>query len=350
MCIYILLYYTLYHTLNFILKFDLIYIYIMYVFICLLDILFQQISTIIYLWIINYILYILYFTSYINNSYYILFIVHSILFIIHCIYLSYLFNLLLLCIALFCIVLYYPPLGLEPSGTPFWPKWHHLSPAAIHDLRVASVLTAPAARGRSPWRNALDTPGEASLGSLLCLLIIESVPIYIYTHAYIDKYHQKAGDDCWIHFGRTGFYIFYRLEIPEALLLTVASCASTGRFSDWSCGTDRVHGQHPRERTKIDILLGSFHIIVGGAWWYCPSVSEKNNLKKREWRPDMISYILSLVETHLVISYIHNIVISYHTYHTHILSSTVDGTAARRGFHLSCLSLQLRWSSRNSHL
>ena len=189
-------------------------IYIMYVFICLLDILFQQISTIIYLWIINYILYILYFTSYINNSYYILFIVHSILFIIHCIYLSYLFNLLLLCIALFCIVLYYPPLGLEPSGTPFWPKWHHLSPAAIHDLRVASVLTAPAARGRSPWRNALDTPGEASLGSLLFLLIIESVPIYIYTHAYIDKYHQKAGDDCWIHFGRTGFYIFYRLEIP----------------------------------------------------------------------------------------------------------------------------------------
>ena len=88
--------------------------------------------------------------------------------------------------------------------------------------------------------------------------------------------------------------------------------------------------------------------------WWCmmilPLCLGKNNLKKREWRPDMISYILSLVETHLVISYIHNIVISYHTYHTHILSSTVDGTAARRGFHLSCLSLQLRWSSRNSHL
>ena len=252
------------------------------------------------------------------------------------------------CIVLYCIIL--SSSGVRAFRHPFL-------------TQVASSLTScDTWSARSVSADSTSSQGKIAMakrfghtwgsepGQPVFLLIIESVPIYIYTHAYIDKYHQKAGDDCWIHFGRTGFYIFYRLEIPEALLLTVASCASTGRFSDWSCGTDRVHGQHPRERTKIDILLGSFHIIVGGAWWYCPSVSEKNNLKKREWRPDMISYILSLVETHLVISYIHNIVISYHTYHTHILSSTVDGTAARRGFHLSCLSLQLRWSSRNSHL
>ena len=171
---------------------------------------------------------------------------------------------------------------------------------------------------RQCWQH--QQPGEDRHGETLwthlgkrawaaCFFYIdhrECTYIYIYTcnHAYIDKYHRrKAGDDCWIHFGRTGFYIFYRLEIPEALLLTVASCASTGRFSDWSCGTDRVHGEHPRERTKIDILLGSFHIIVGGAWWYCPSVSEKKQFEET-WR-----------NTHLVLQcWWHGVVSTYPVY------------------------------------
>lgn len=201
------------------------------------------------------------------------------------------------CIVLYCIIL--SSFGVRAFRHPFLTQvassltscdtWSARSVSA--DSTSSQGKIAMAKRFGHTWGSE---PGQPAF----FILIIESVPIYIYTcnHAYIDKYHRrKAGDDCWIHFGRTGFYIFYRLEIPEALLLTVASCASTGRFSDWSCGTDRVHGEHPRERTKIDILLGSFHIIVGGAWWYCPSVSEKNNLKKRE--------------------------------ETHILSSNVDGTA-----------------------
>lgn len=209
------------------------------------------------------------------------------------------------CIVLYCIIL--SSFGVRAFRHPFLTQvassltrcdtWSARSVSA--DSTSSQGKIAMAKRFGHTWGSE---PGQPAF----FILIIESVPIYIYTcnHAYIDKYHRrKAGDDCWIHFGRTGFYIFYRLEIPEALLLTVASCASTGRFSDWSCGTDRVHGEHPRERTKIDILLGSFHIIVGGAWWYCPSVSEKKQFEET-WR-----------NTHLVLQcWWHGVVSTYPVY------------------------------------